>query len=141
MAKGKKNEFAEPPPPVTPEPPPAVPSHPPPAPSARSEERAPQERSPPPPLLSTTRPHFDAAILNAYALRASLTVYGSEDEVGGVAPSWTDASVGRAPRGFQPASPVFFVEPERKTHTTNMDTKRYNTAVSSSSLLRTETST
>ena len=52
--------------------------------------------SPPPPAPpSGGPPPTTATTLNAsaFALRASLTVYGSDPEIGGVAPSWTDASV------------------------------------------------
>ena len=55
---------------------------------------APPPPSPFPPP-SSILPSFDASALDdggAFALRASLTVYGSGADVGGLAPSWSDAS-------------------------------------------------
>ena len=73
-------------PPPLPPPQPASPPPTPPRPLSPREEEQYLEQE-------TTRPAFDSTILDAYALRASLTVYSSGREVGGVAPSWKDASV------------------------------------------------
>ena len=54
---------------------------------------APPPPSPFPPP-SSILPSFDASALDdggAFALRASLTVYGSGADVGGLAQSWSDA--------------------------------------------------
>jgi hypothetical protein len=82
--------------PAPPSPAPLPPSSPPPASPPPGAPRAPPLPVAPPQPQTDLTDAFDAGVLDDggdFTLRASLTVYSSGAELGGLAPQWTDASV------------------------------------------------
>ena len=96
--------------PAPPPPAPLPPSSPPPASPPPGAPRAPPLPVAPPQPQTDLTDAFDAGVLDDggdFTLRASLTVYSSGAELGGLAPQWTDASVRATftPRHLQPHEP------------------------------------